>query len=219
MEHSPHWWHRLRQWLWRRQAQAIVQDHRTEMLDAYHRWITPRPYPTDAEWAAFRLAIRETLKAIETNPNGFIAYPVLGSQYYHWAGFGEERTEIRRVAWTEDGLALDLSDGRRIVIPPDVMPILRDASSEERDTTEIHHGDDSGHEYVSFPLLNAEVLLSDALAVRLGMHDTSHLIHMCTQSDPIGTIADLIRDVVGPHTEQIPEVLDDIRQRLRSRQE
>lgn len=209
------WWRRLRQWIWRRQVQSIVKDHGAEMLDVYHQWITPRPYPSAAEWAAFRVAVRQTLKEIETSSNGFIAYPVLGSQYYHWAGFGEEMAEIHRVAWTEDGLALYLTDGRCVTIPPDVTPILRDALSEERETTAIHHGGDSSHEYVEFPLLNAEVLLSEALTVRLGTHDTSHLIHLCTRSDPIVTIVDLIRDVVGPNVEQIPAVLDDIRQRLR----
>ncbi len=210
------WIKKIRQWLWQRQAQHIVRSHQEDLLKAYRSFATPRPYPTTADWARFRQERDAAFTEAERNPNGFNRYPVLGSAHYHWAGFGEDPTAID-CSWWDEGLWIALKDGRRLFIPSDVVPILRDALPEERRKMVIWHSNETGHEQVEFPLLNTEVLLISVLAFRLGVHDTSTFIHHVSASDPMTQIVDLIDDVMAGDRTRADDILREISQRVARR--
>lgn len=208
-------WQRLRQHWWRHQAQMVVAKHQEDLRTVYHAYTTPRPYPTAQEWDQFRRARDAAFAQHERDPMGFVPYPILGSMHYHWTGLGEEPTAIEH-GWWDGGLWIALQDGRRIFVPPDVVPILRDALPEERNRMVIRHGNDVGHEYIEFPLLNMEVMLISVLSFRLGVHDTSTFIHQVSTVDPMTQIVDLIRDVIAGDATRMDGVLREIHHRIHS---
>lgn len=109
-------WKRWRRWALQHRLHKALDPYRDKMQTIYREFQQIRPYPTPEEWAQFRAEMSQALEMAK-DPQATVWFPILGTQYYHWAGFGSEITEIVEANCTDTHLSLVLSDGRAVRIP------------------------------------------------------------------------------------------------------
>lgn len=136
------------------------------------RSTTERFEPTPSGWRGFRAAISQGGSA------------VLGNSHYHYSPPGPTRFVHLQV--TDSAVLADLEDGRRIHVPIEWFPILRDAAQEERERFEF----DRRRTWVFFPALNTDISVDHLLAYRDGAEEEA-FVAASASADEDRLVADI----------------------------
>ena len=143
---------------------------------------------TPEGWKAFREAIAN----IPNLKDGDM-WPIIGNFQYHYRP--PSNTKILNVSINAEKIHFELHDGRKIIVPLDWFPILKDANEQEQSTFESKQ---QGEE-IRFPLLNTEIHLTQVLRYK-GESEQAEFASAMSWPSPAGQVRPSRQKIVIDHS-------------------